>query len=171
MDARIAIKFLGDLASEAHETSVAHGFWTCKNCGRTRPEHADLVSQARHDGEAFHELRCKGLNQELLPHTWEPQDRNIGEVIALMHSELTEALEDARSGKLLIEAEGGGLLRSCNIGKDKKPIEGLTEFADLLVRLGDWLGADSRRAPALATALTIKMQYNATRPFKHGREF
>lgn len=158
MKSEVALKFLKALATEAHECSVAHGFWTCVNCGRTRDEH-----QSEDGGKKF---RC---NLNPADEFWKPRDRNFGEVVALMHSELSEALEDDRSGKLLVETTDG--LRVAMFRSPGKPTEGFTEFADLLVRLGDWLGQDMRRVQALALALEVKMRYNASRPFKHGRSY
>ena len=74
--------------------------------------------------------------------------RNDGEMIALMHSELSEALEAMRSLK----------------GKDSV----IEELADVLIRIFDFCGG---RNLDLGDALLKKMQYNTTRPYKHGKEF
>lgn len=80
------------------------------------------------------------------PETGEPIERNVGEVIALMHSELSEALEAYRRDKM----------------DDKLPhrkgIE--VEFADCIIRILDTaeaLGLD------VATALIEKNRYNQFR--------
>lgn len=73
-------------------------------------------------------------------------NRNFGEVIALMHSELSEALEGARK----------------DLSSDKIPeftaIE--EEFADTLIRLFDTAGALELR---LGEAFTAKLAYNQQR--------
>ena len=89
---------------------------------------------------------------------WDGDDRNFGELIALMHSELSEALEEWRSGHALIEIY-------YNDDNSAKP-EGIPiEFADLAIRLFDTCehyGID------LEAAIVIKAEFNEYRPYRHG---
>lgn len=83
------------------------------------------------------------------------EPRTFGESIALMHSELSEALEDHRNGRGLLEIYYEG----------EKPCGIPVELADTVIRIFDTcgdLGID------LETAIQIKMDYNATRPIRHG---
>lgn len=80
-----------------------------------------------------------------------------GESIALMHSELSEALEDIRNNLPLTEIMSE---------KDGKPCGVPVELADTVVRILHFCGANGID---LAEALHRKMEYNRTRPFMHGK--
>jgi len=73
--------------------------------------------------------------------------RNLGELIALIHSEVSEALEGARKDKM---DEHLPEFTSLEV-----------ELADTLVRIFDLAGAGNLR---LGQAFAQKMAYNATRP-------
>lgn len=86
--------------------------------------------------------------------------RNIGELISLVHSELSEALEDWRNGDMetAYEATGSGA---------QKPVGFASEMADVVIRVGDlcaYLGIDLERA------IEEKMAFNTTRPYRHGNK-
>ena len=86
---------------------------------------------------------------------WWEEDRNVGELLALIHSEVSEALEEWRidEGLAVIRMEGD------------KPVGFAVELADTLIRICDL--AESAGID-LNAALKIKMAYNATRPWRHG---
>lgn len=75
-----------------------------------------------------------------------------GTAIALMHSELSEALDAARHG---------------NQPSDHIPaFSGVEEeLADTVIRIMDWCGHKGYR---LGEAIVAKMAFNATRPQMHG---
>lgn len=83
-----------------------------------------------------------------------PGQNTFGDYIALLHSEVSEALEAYRSWKLADATEPGG-----------KP-EGVgSELADVLIRLidtADVFGID------LAQEYHRKVAYNRTRSYQHG---
>lgn len=85
---------------------------------------------------------------------WEAE-RNDGEMIALMHSELSEALEALRHG---------------NPPDDHIPeFSGVeAEMADEIIRVAEFCHARGYR---LEEAVMAKMAYNESRPYKHGKKF
>lgn len=83
------------------------------------------------------------------------KNRNDGEMIALMHSELSEMLEGLR----------GGNKQSDHIPEFSFAEE---EASDLLIRLFDMAGGREWR---LGEALLAKMEYNKSREHKHGKKF
>lgn len=107
-----------------------------------------------HKSGAISQL-VKAAHQNAIDKGWYEEPRTFGEVIALMHSELSEALEDHRNGRDYREIYYEG----------DKPCGIPTELADTVIRIFDTcghLGID------LEAAIREKMAYNATRPQMHG---
>lgn len=85
-------------------------------------------------------------------------DATAAEDIALMHSELSEALEDMRTGAWRATYD-------TTPGKELKPLGVPSELADILIRV---FAFARKHKIDLADMLVRKMLYNETRPFKHG---
>lgn len=121
---------------------------------------------------------------------WNPAPE-FGTAIALIHSELSEALEEARAGRpdLYFPCNAGGLCVDDRAGeglicgsrvynpknpdgpcsaRSKKPEGVAVELADAVIRIADLCG---HMGIDLEAAIAMKMEYNETRPFKHGKQF
>lgn len=111
-------------------------------------------------------------------HGWYAEERSVGDLLALMHSELSEALEQFRDGRplgVIHWTQGDQELdwRSYAAWRDLyrlvalgwKPDGFVVELADVLIRIFDMAGA---RGLPLGEALLAKMAYNRTRPMRHG---
>lgn len=86
---------------------------------------------------------------------WWDEERNDGEMIALMHSELSEALEALRKGDPFDDKVPTSLSLS-------------VELADVVIRIMDFAEARGLNLPA---AIVDKHNFNTTRPHKHGKIF
>jgi hypothetical protein len=111
-------------------------------------------------------------------------EKTIGDDIALIHSELSEALEDFRNGRkpneVYYEATvvlpggeeqkmtipSGELLGKAYKGTPK-PCGFPVELADAIIRIADVCG---KHNIDLDTALKMKLGYNKTRPHRHGNK-
>ena len=97
---------------------------------------------------------AKEIYENAKSHGWWDKERSFGDIIALCHSELSEALEEYRNGKPMIY-----------YGEDEKPEGVAVEIIDCIIRILDWAGHENIDVDKI---LSEKHEYNKRRPYRHG---
>jgi hypothetical protein len=123
---------------------------------------------------------AKEVHKNAVEHGWWDKPRRFGEIIALCHSELSEALEEYRNGRPMFwqscsSANGAPCMKDgcgdwnegvCELNAIGDKPEGVAvEMIDCIIRILDWCGKEGVDIEGL---LQLKHEYNKTRPYKHG---
>jgi NTP pyrophosphatase (non-canonical NTP hydrolase) len=107
----------------------------------------------------FNDL-AKQINQTAKDKGWHETERSFGEYIALMHTELSEALEEYRHHKPITDIY-------FNESDLYKPEGVPIELADCIIRIFDFCGQYNID---IQHAIDIKMEYNKMRSYRHGNK-
>lgn len=114
---------------------------------------------------------------------WPPEGRNMGEMISLMHSELSEALEEHRDGNPVVWFKHEEYCQTSKdyVGKtadcagctcNPKPEGAAVELVDAVIREFDTLYSILTSSGfTIDQVLLLKMTYNNSRPHKHGKAY
>lgn len=131
------IDALNQLSKEIHENNIQAGWWTDIKFD----EKVEALQLLGLSNLQVHEaLKALGIERSIL------KTRNVGELLCLVHSEISEAMEGARK----------------NLMDDKLPHRKMieVELADALIRIFDIAGAYNLD---LGGAIAEKRSYNANR--------
>lgn len=145
-------KSISEFQDEAHGISCAKGWHEVPSCDTKATGKGVALDQFNDEpGLAVRAARTLPVNVNY--------DR-VSTLLALTHSEVSEAVEELRKGEefilLYYKADKNGFM---------KPEGVEAELADVIIRvldIGGELGLD------LETALQAKLNYNRTRPERHG---
>src|SRR5574343_1864237 len=101
---------------------------------------------------------CQECHHAAIAKGWYREDRSLPELLCLIHSEISEALEEYRQGHdpAKVYHHAGG-----------KPEGVPIELADAIIQILDicaHFGID------IDAAVAAKIGYNATRPYRHGNK-
>ncbi len=115
---------------------------------------------------------AKEIHANAVAHGWWDEERSFGDIVALCHSELSEALEEYRAKKPLAYCkseytENGmyGINEPYDWSYEDKPEGIAVEMIDCIIRILDWCGKEGVDVDNL---LYAKHEYNRTRPYRHG---
>lgn len=85
---------------------------------------------------------AKEIHENAVAHGWWEEERTISEVCALIHSELSEALEEARAARpmmYVMDEYNGEYIQNPKYFGAKKPEGIAVELADAVIRMLDWM--------------------------------
>ena len=110
---------------------------------------------------------AKACHKNSLEHGWWGEGRSFPAIVALIHSEVSEALEAWRDTPLDQDPFVPGYADTLGVQGTGplKPVGVPSELADIIIRV---LDAAAGYGIDIDAAVAEKMAYNETRPFRHG---
>lgn len=107
------------------------------------------------------------VHKNAVTHGWWEEERSFAEIIALCHSELSEALEEYRKdADICYYYDNDGDICTDMTAYNGEKLEGIgVELADCVLRILDYCGKENID---IAEILKLKHEFNKTRDFKHG---
>lgn len=97
------------------------------------------------------------IHENAVNHGFWENEKSFAEIVALCHSEISEALEADRNGEPLLWTR-----------EDGKPEGAAAEMADCVIRIFDWFGAKGIDPEKV---IAEKHDYNTKRPYRHGKKY
>ena len=140
------------------------------------PEEIEAQKRFGEDGnempKSINEL-AKEIHENAVAHGWYEREPTLPEAIALIHSELSEALEEYRNGMPMIYGccyiDGAVCEHSKICDREAeflcKPEGIAVELCDAVIRIFDTLAFYGVN---IESVLEGKHEYNKSRPYKHG---
>lgn len=141
----------------------------CAYCLKSRKYHPLTIALMQN--EAWVTSEDHGFHDDNPTYAGYPEDAPSNKAylcmkLMLIVSEVSEALEDLRSGNHAAELKSTTLIETDEDDHPGKPYGFMSELADIVIRVGDLasiVGGD------LEEAVRIKMAYNKTREHMHGK--
>lgn len=166
--------------------SISTGEWVDP---ATNPDEMNMLWRLRLKVKPGLNALAAKINATAAAHGFWDEERNFGEMIALMHSELSEALEEHREGRpahyyrftsspaTFIDTgskkqqewlESASIEELASVGVRRKPEGVAVELADCLIRILDTMQSLDVDIEAVVRE---KMEYNDGRAHKHGKAY
>lgn len=113
---------------------------------------------------------CKEAHRIAREHGWDDPVPSIPEQLCLIHSEVSEALEEYRSD-IPTELFRTRYTRADpnSLSDPSKPEGLLSELADVVIRVGHFVDLHGQ-TDEFMRVLIEKMAYNESRPYRHGNK-